>query len=153
MRFPPALARVELRVTGTSAPTGRTALGCTCRPGSERPAGPPGPVPRLPRPSPLAGTLAARPRAPALLPSCLFLFFFLLLLFIHNKSCSSGSLAASETERGRMEFFWTGTWILMLVLHSSPIQAFPKPGGGQGTWTLSFYPDPCYFAAEGRVWL
>ncbi|XP_040825615.1 secretogranin-3 isoform X1 [Ochotona curzoniae] len=30
-----------------------------------------------------------------------------------------------------MEFFWTGTWILMLVLHSSPIQAFPKPGGGQ----------------------
>ncbi|XP_040476571.1 secretogranin-3 isoform X2 [Ursus maritimus] len=30
-----------------------------------------------------------------------------------------------------MGFLWTGTWILVLVLQSSPIQAFPKPGGGQ----------------------
>ncbi|XP_054986265.1 secretogranin-3 isoform X1 [Sorex araneus] len=30
-----------------------------------------------------------------------------------------------------MGFLWTGTWILVLVLHSSPIQAFPKPGGSQ----------------------
>ncbi|KAK2502421.1 hypothetical protein MC885_011363 [Smutsia gigantea] len=30
-----------------------------------------------------------------------------------------------------MGFLWTGTWILALVLHSSPTQAFPKPGGSQ----------------------
>ncbi|MBZ3872845.1 Secretogranin-3 [Sciurus carolinensis] len=30
-----------------------------------------------------------------------------------------------------MGFLWTGTWILVLVLHSTPIQAFPKPGGIQ----------------------
>uniref|UniRef100_A0A7N5KD34 Secretogranin-3 n=1 Tax=Ailuropoda melanoleuca TaxID=9646 RepID=A0A7N5KD34_AILME len=30
-----------------------------------------------------------------------------------------------------MGFLWTGTWILVLVLQSSPVQAFPKPGGGQ----------------------
>nr|XP_008512049.1 PREDICTED: secretogranin-3 isoform X2 [Equus przewalskii] len=30
-----------------------------------------------------------------------------------------------------MGFLWTGTWILVLVLHSSPLQAFPKPGGSQ----------------------
>ncbi|KAF6352342.1 secretogranin III [Rhinolophus ferrumequinum] len=30
-----------------------------------------------------------------------------------------------------MGFLWTGSWILVLVLHSSPIQAFPKPGGSQ----------------------
>ncbi|KAF6132730.1 secretogranin III [Phyllostomus discolor] len=30
-----------------------------------------------------------------------------------------------------MGFLWTGTWILVLVVHSSPIQAFPKPGGIQ----------------------
>jgi len=30
-----------------------------------------------------------------------------------------------------MGFLWTGTWILVLVLQSSPIQAFPKPGGSQ----------------------
>ncbi|XP_054571508.1 secretogranin-3 isoform X2 [Eptesicus fuscus] len=31
-----------------------------------------------------------------------------------------------------MGFLWTGTWILVLVVHSSPIQAFPKPEGSQG---------------------
>ncbi|ELV10623.1 Secretogranin-3 [Tupaia chinensis] len=30
-----------------------------------------------------------------------------------------------------MGFLWTGTWILVLVLHGSPLQAFPKPGGSQ----------------------
>ncbi|XP_008070782.1 secretogranin-3 isoform X2 [Carlito syrichta] len=30
-----------------------------------------------------------------------------------------------------MGFLWTGTCILVLVLQSSPIQAFPKPGGSQ----------------------
>ncbi|TKC37106.1 hypothetical protein EI555_002870 [Monodon monoceros] len=30
-----------------------------------------------------------------------------------------------------MGFLWTGTWIVVLVLHSSPIQAFPKPAGSQ----------------------
>ncbi|XP_039093015.1 secretogranin-3 [Hyaena hyaena] len=30
-----------------------------------------------------------------------------------------------------MGFLWTGTWILVLVLQSSPVQAFPKPGGSQ----------------------
>ncbi|KAK1339061.1 hypothetical protein QTO34_019734 [Cnephaeus nilssonii] len=31
-----------------------------------------------------------------------------------------------------MGFLWTGTWILVLVVHSSPVQAFPKPEGSQG---------------------
>nr|XP_040132197.1 secretogranin-3 isoform X1 [Ictidomys tridecemlineatus] len=30
-----------------------------------------------------------------------------------------------------MGFLWTGTWILVLVLHSTPIQAFPTLGGSQ----------------------
>ncbi|XP_036910530.1 secretogranin-3 [Sturnira hondurensis] len=30
-----------------------------------------------------------------------------------------------------MGFLWTGTWILVLVVHSSPTRAFPKPGGIQ----------------------
>lgn len=30
-----------------------------------------------------------------------------------------------------MRFLWTGSWILVLVLHSGPIQAFPKPEGSQ----------------------
>ncbi|XP_020724875.2 secretogranin-3 isoform X3 [Odocoileus virginianus] len=30
-----------------------------------------------------------------------------------------------------MGFLWTGTWIVVLVLHSSPIQAFPKPAGSR----------------------
>nr|KAF6502466.1 secretogranin III [Molossus molossus] len=30
-----------------------------------------------------------------------------------------------------MGFLWTGTWILVLVVHSSPIQAFPKPESSQ----------------------
>ncbi|XP_008590804.1 PREDICTED: secretogranin-3 isoform X2 [Galeopterus variegatus] len=30
-----------------------------------------------------------------------------------------------------MGFLWTGSWILVLVLPSSPVQAFPKPGGSQ----------------------
>ncbi|OBS57599.1 hypothetical protein A6R68_11273 [Neotoma lepida] len=30
-----------------------------------------------------------------------------------------------------MGFLWTGSWILVLVLNSSPIQAFPKPEGSQ----------------------
>ncbi|NIG59766.1 secretogranin-3-like [Pontoporia blainvillei] len=30
-----------------------------------------------------------------------------------------------------MGFLWTGTWIVVLVLHSSPIQAFPKLAGIQ----------------------
>ncbi|XP_037689899.1 secretogranin-3 isoform X1 [Choloepus didactylus] len=30
-----------------------------------------------------------------------------------------------------MGLLWTGTWILVLVLHRSPIQAFPKPGDSQ----------------------
>nr|KAF6487195.1 secretogranin III [Rousettus aegyptiacus] len=30
-----------------------------------------------------------------------------------------------------MGFLWTGAWILVLVFQSSPIQAFPKPGGSQ----------------------
>ncbi|XP_057580651.1 secretogranin-3 isoform X2 [Hippopotamus amphibius kiboko] len=39
--------------------------------------------------------------------------------------------AVSGAKRGRMGFLWTGTWIVVLVLHSSPIQAFPKPAGSQ----------------------
>ncbi|OWK09544.1 SCG3 [Cervus elaphus hippelaphus] len=35
-----------------------------------------------------------------------------------------------------MGFLWTGTWIVVLVLHSSPIQAFPKPAGSQEGRTL-----------------
>lgn len=35
-----------------------------------------------------------------------------------------------------MGFLWTGSWILVLVLNSGPIQAFPKPEGSQGMWTL-----------------
>ncbi|XP_069851508.1 secretogranin-3 [Dipodomys merriami] len=30
-----------------------------------------------------------------------------------------------------MGFLWTGTCILVLIFHGSPIQAFPKPGGNQ----------------------
>ncbi|KAK7832659.1 hypothetical protein U0070_026855 [Myodes glareolus] len=30
-----------------------------------------------------------------------------------------------------MGFLWTGSWILVLVLNSGPIQAFPKPEGSQ----------------------
>ncbi|XP_006177904.1 secretogranin-3 [Camelus ferus] len=30
-----------------------------------------------------------------------------------------------------MGFLWTGTWILVLVLYSSSVQAFPKPAGSQ----------------------
>ncbi|KAL6037699.1 hypothetical protein STEG23_005968 [Scotinomys teguina] len=30
-----------------------------------------------------------------------------------------------------MGFLWTGSWILVLVLNSGPIQAFPKPEGNQ----------------------
>ncbi|XP_006895382.1 PREDICTED: secretogranin-3 [Elephantulus edwardii] len=30
-----------------------------------------------------------------------------------------------------MGLLWTGTWILVLVLYNSPVQAFPKPGGSQ----------------------
>ncbi|KAG5206681.1 hypothetical protein JEQ12_018254 [Ovis aries] len=48
-----------------------------------------------------------------------------------------------------MGFLWTGTWIVVLVLHSSPIQAFPKPAGSQGTWTL-FFPPRFYFATEDK---
>ncbi|XP_048960185.1 secretogranin-3 isoform X3 [Canis lupus baileyi] len=64
----------------------------------------------------------------------------------HCHGChSSGSpgarrQAVSEAKRGSMGFLWTGTWILVLVLQSSPTQAFPKPGGSPGTRALVFPP-------------
>lgn len=58
-------------------------------------------------------------------------------LLIHNKSYSSGAQrqavsSREQREQGRMGFLWTGSWILVLVLNSGPIQAFPKPEGSQG---------------------
>lgn len=84
-------------------------------------------------------------------PSALVLL--LVLFFIHNKSYSSGTPAPGcfRRQERRMGFLWTGTWILVLVVHSSPIQAFPKPGGIQGTWTLSF-PPPLYSLWKGEAW-
>lgn len=37
-------------------------------------------------------------------------------------------------QRGGMGFLWTGSWIVVLVLHGGPLHAFPKPGGGPGRW-------------------
>lgn len=80
-------------------------------------------------------------------------------LLIHNKSYSSGAQrqavsSREQREQGRMGFLWTGSWILVLVLNSGPIQAFPKPEGSQGKWTFLYFLSVFHLAQQRQslVW-
>uniref|UniRef100_A0A8C0Z5E0 Secretogranin-3 n=3 Tax=Canis lupus familiaris TaxID=9615 RepID=A0A8C0Z5E0_CANLF len=93
----------------------------------------------VPLPRPCHGKLVDRCRRPdrrslAEMPGCSHCLLHRRTTAGGAQGHSSGSpgarrQAVSEAKRGSMGFLWTGTWILVLVLQSSPTQAFPKPGG------------------------
>lgn len=106
----------------------------------------PRPVARRSPPQPAGAAARGVPATlpPSALPALLLPFppFSSPFSFI-TKAAAPGAPRQAGSEPGgpRMGFLWTGTWILVLVLHGSPLQAFPKPGGSQGK-CVRFSPTP-----------